>query len=189
MEEFRAIKFYNINNVFFDFTGLYEVSNTGKIKSLNYNHTKRSCCLKNHIAGEYEQTLLLKNNKKVYANVNRLVAFAFPEICGEWFEGAVCNHRDENKLNNNANNLEWVSVRENNIYGTRLEKVSRKRKNGNGSKPVLQYDLNGNFIKEWPSSKEIKRKLGFADSNVRNSCNGKYKTAYGFIWKYKKKTV
>ena len=47
---------------------------------------------------------------------------------------------------------------------------------------VLQYDLEGNFIKEWPSAAEAKRQLGI--DNITVVCSGKRKTAGGFIWKY-----
>lgn len=52
------------------------------------------------------------------------------------------------------------------------------------SKPVIQYDLDGNFIKEWSSLMEIERELGFNHANISKCCLGKQKTAYGFIWRY-----
>ena len=53
------------------------------------------------------------------------------------------------------------------------------------SKSILQYDLNGNFIKEWKSGSQIQKELGFNGSNIGNCCNGKFKKAYNFIWKFK----
>lgn len=55
---------------------------------------------------------------------------------------------------------------------------------GNNSK-VVQYDLEGNFIKEWLSMMDIQRELGYPNSNISAVCRGKQKTAYGFIWKFK----
>ena len=52
-------------------------------------------------------------------------------------------------------------------------------------KPVNQYDLNHNFIKEWPSAAEIARVLGLNKSHIGEVCRGKAKTCGGFIWKYK----
>lgn len=52
-------------------------------------------------------------------------------------------------------------------------------------KIVNQYNLEGNFIKEWKSTIEIQNQLGFANSNISACCNNKQKTAYGFKWKYK----
>lgn len=60
------------------------------------------------------------------------------------------------------------------------------------SKPVLQYDLNMNFIKEWQSANEIERNLGFSNNLINRVCSGKKnkqgqfnRTAYKFIWKFK----
>ena len=53
------------------------------------------------------------------------------------------------------------------------------------SKPIFQYDLNMNFIKEWESAKEASRKLNLLDSNINCCLKGKYKHSGGFIWKYK----
>jgi hypothetical protein len=52
-------------------------------------------------------------------------------------------------------------------------------------KIVLQFDKHWNLIQEWRSFGEIKRILGFAQSNLCYCCSGKIKTAYGFIWKHK----
>ena len=55
-------------------------------------------------------------------------------------------------------------------------------------RPVLQYDLDGEFIKEWESAYEAAEEvsgLRGAVGNIYNACTGRYKTAYGFIWKYK----
>lgn len=54
------------------------------------------------------------------------------------------------------------------------------------SKPVLQYDLDGTSIREFPSLMEVHRQLGYSPSNISRCCRGERKTAYGFIWKYKK---
>jgi group I intron endonuclease len=52
-------------------------------------------------------------------------------------------------------------------------------------KPVLQYDLEGNFIKEWTGFIDIKKELNYDQSLIRKCCKEKQKTAYGFKWKYK----
>jgi hypothetical protein len=56
---------------------------------------------------------------------------------------------------------------------------------GRTGKKVFQYDLKGNFIKEWKSGSQIQKELGFNGSNIGNCCNGKFKKAYNFIWKFK----
>ena len=52
--------------------------------------------------------------------------------------------------------------------------------------PVLQYDLNGNFIAEYESTIEAYRRTGTSRGGIRNVCIGKYKQANGYVWKYKK---
>ena len=68
---------------------------------------------------------------------------------------------------------------------------SRKTVN---AKPILQYSLEGIFIKEWISSREIERVLGFPHSSINACCKGKIKShgkeinikqAYGYVWQYK----
>lgn len=58
--------------------------------------------------------------------------------------------------------------------------------NTKNSKVVYQYSLDGELVNEWPSVAEIGRQLGYASSNIVNCCNGKNKTAHGFIWRYEK---
>ena len=63
---------------------------------------------------------------------------------------------------------------------TRNKNISISRQ-----KPILQYDLNGNFIQEWPSGKIASEQLNIDKGNITSCCKGKQKTAYKFIWKYK----
>lgn len=52
-------------------------------------------------------------------------------------------------------------------------------------KPVLQYDLDMNFIKEWDSATDVKNELGFNNSSITNCCKNISKTSYNYIWRYK----
>ena len=52
------------------------------------------------------------------------------------------------------------------------------------SKKVNQYDLNGNFIKSYPSTKEVERQLGIQTISISKCCRGLQKTSGGYIWKY-----
>tara|TARA_R110000782_G_scaffold269026_1_gene366394 strand:+ start:315 stop:959 length:645 start_codon:yes stop_codon:yes gene_type:complete len=56
---------------------------------------------------------------------------------------------------------------------------------GKGTSPVLQYDLNGKFIKEWSSQKEVFITLGIKSSAIWSNIKGITKQSGGFIWKYK----
>ena len=52
------------------------------------------------------------------------------------------------------------------------------------SKQIDQFDKQGNFIKTWPSFQEIERQTGMFATNICQCCKGRYKTTYGYIWKY-----
>lgn len=52
-------------------------------------------------------------------------------------------------------------------------------------KPILQFNINGEFIKEWDCANRIQIELGFESSSIGRVCKGKQKTAYGFKWRYK----
>ena len=52
------------------------------------------------------------------------------------------------------------------------------------SKVVYQYDLQGNFIQSFRSTKEAARVLNKSQGNISSAARGKRKTAYGFIWSY-----
>lgn len=84
-------------------------------------------------------------------------------------------------MNNNcAENLEWCSVSYNNTYESRAERAARKN-----LKPILQYDLEGNFIKEWEGGAIIKKELGFNPTHIYSCCTGKRKKSCGYIWRFK----
>ena len=68
----------------------------------------------------------------------------------------------------------------------RIRRRSEKQINGLQSKPVYQYTLDGEFVKEYSSVSEVERQLGYANQNISCCCLGKYKTAYSFIWRYNK---
>lgn len=54
------------------------------------------------------------------------------------------------------------------------------------SKPIIQYSIEGEFIKEWISAKEAETTIGrINNSQITQCCRNKLKKAYGFKWKYK----
>ena len=64
-------------------------------------------------------------------------------------------------------------------------KCNDKKPKTNLWKPVLQYDKEGNLVKEWSSATQC-RENGFNDCHISECCNGQRKTHKGYIWKYKK---
>ena len=178
------------------YEGLYMVSSEGRVKSLaretnnQYSMQDRILKCKKEKNGYLRVCLHKDKGEKQDYSVHRLVAFAFPEICGEWFKGADCNHKNEDKSDNRAENLEWVSRIDNINYGTGIKRRAENRRNGIGSKVVLQFSLEGIFIREWASTKEVERSLGYNSSYIGRCCrNLIINTAYGYIWRYKEKEV
>ena len=158
-----------------NYEGLYEISSLGNVKSLEgkSNH-KKSILLKPYIGKDnYYQVKLQKNKKIENKRINRLVAEAFipnpknkPQV----------NHIDCNKMNNNVDNLEWVTESENAIHSY---KFNKKRLTG-----VNQYTLKDKFLKKYESLSEAARETKIKYQSIQKVCKGEYKQAGGYIWRY-----
>ena len=175
----------------------FEVSNLGRILSLNYRRTGKAELLTPvEITGGYFQVHLSKNGETKNCLVHRLVGETFLEnpegkpfinhkIEGD--EGKTMNmviFNEDGTINEEKTTIEWVTAKENNDYGTHNERVSKAMTNGKLSKRVLQLSLSGELIREWPSTQECERN-GFSSGNISQCCNGKRKTYKGFRWEYK----
>ena len=164
------------------YEGLYQISNLGRVKSLKYGKERILKPYENQ-DGYLEVNLYNDDKKRNHIKIHRLVANAF--IPNKDISKTEINHKDENKGNNIWTNLEWTDHITNIQYGTRTERSSVNRiNNANISKQVAQYSLDGNFIRSFPSTKEIQRQLGFANQYIGQCCLGKRKQAYNYIWKY-----
>lgn len=167
------------------YEGLYQVSDEGNVRSLNFNHTGMAKILKPlKGTGDYLRVRLYKDGKGKTMKVHRLVAQAFIPNPNNL---ETVNHRDEVKTNNSASNLEWMSVADNNNYGTRNQRAAEANINHpKTSKPVQQIDKQGNLLATYPSAHEAQRVTGILRPNICNCCNGKrkYKSAGGYIWRY-----
>ena len=153
-----------------NYEGLYAVTSCGKVWS--YKRKKFLKPMDNSYG--YLRVNLYKDGKMKSCFVHRLVADAYipnPENLPQ------VNHKDENKSNNCLQNLEWCDNSYNINYGTRNEKVSNSLKI-----PILQYSLDGDFIREWSSATDVGLKV---QSHICDCAKGNRKSAYGFVWKYK----
>ena len=98
-EEWKEIRGYE---------GLYEVSNLGNVASLNYANRRIRQNLVPVLGGPYYRVKLAKNKQIKRFAVHRLVMNTFDKV-----SNLHIDHKDQNKLNNRLDNLEYVSVREN----------------------------------------------------------------------------
>ena len=169
------------------YEGLYQVSNFGRVKSLNYNKTEREEIMKAGNNGHLH-VVLHKNGKEKTFLIHQLVANAFlPNPDNK----PIVHHIDHNPLNNNVDNLVWLTYEEHAAKHPEWGKAAAKVL----SKPINQYDLDGNFIKTWYSSYDIQRELGYNHSNITRCCKGGFFSeqrnkwvnvtqAYGYKWEY-----
>lgn len=188
MENWRDIEGYE---------GLYQISNIGRVKSLertvpNYNQTgftnsfkrikERIMKTKKDRKG-YLYVELYNNGKSKVFKIHRLVAMMFlsnvdnkPQV----------NHLDGNKENNCVDNLEWCTNIENQRHAwyTGLQKPKFSENNPKAKK-VLQYDLQGNFIREWNCMMDIERKMNISHTSISLCCRNKVENIKGYIWRYK----
>ena len=173
VEEWKDIKGYE---------GKYQVSSFGRVKSLNY-----------HRSGK-EQIMKQQPNHKGYLTVHfvdkrfqvhRLVATAFLENPNNYPQ---VNHKDENKQNNRAENLEWCTNKYNCNYGTWKEKVSKANKGKIGLRG--SNSPRANKVKcittgeTFNSLIEAEQKYNIKYQNISACCRGKKKTAGGYRWEY-----
>lgn len=142
-----------------DFEGLYQVSNLGRVWSVR---RKIIVAQATHLNG-YKHLTLHKDGKRYNKDVHRLVAEAFCYNPDPTIKTQV-NHKDEDKTNNNAENLEWVTPKENSNYGTRTERSIAPRR-----KKIYLRENNTTY----DSIHHAARELGMNISTIYNSLNAK----------------
>lgn len=148
-----------------NYEGYYQASTLGRIKSLWYGKEK---ILKLNGDGQgYLQVFLCKNGTKKIFKVHKLIALTFLPNPNNFPE---VNHKNENRSCNIKTNLEWCTT----AYNTRYSQAKR----------VIQYDKQGNFIRKWDCILDIKRELNIDNSQIGACCNGKRKSAGGYVWRY-----
>ena len=155
------------------FNGLYKISNNGRVMSLKNNEQR---ILKGRINKDGYLIVALYGVIRKDISIHRLVALHF--IDG-YKQGLQVNHINEIKTDNRASNLEWVTSTYNNNYGNRLIKSAEKKR-----KPIIMFDLSGNFIKRFSCRKEAEMETGIKTIHHCVKYPNKHKTAGGYRWAY-----
>lgn len=148
------------------YEGLYQVSNLGRVKSLNYNHTNRERILKQRFCGKnknYLSVALYRDNKRKDHRVHRLVALTF---LGH--SPLTVNHKNEITTDNGICNLEYLTNKDNMRYSR--------------CKRINQYTIHGVFVKTWDSIADAQTELHI--SHISDVARNIRKSAGGFIWRY-----
>ena len=183
------------------YEGLYEVSNLGRIRSLDRMIIQPDG-VKRLWKGRIRKPIKDTRENKGYLRVELskdgiLKKFAIHRLVAQTFIPNTnnlpqINHKDEDKINNfvfvnkdgsvdlNKSNLEWCDGKYNVNYGTRNKRIAKTQ-----STPVLQIGLESNeIIAEYPSTMEAARQLNIGSGAISMCCNGKLKTYKGFKWRY-----
>ena len=182
-----------------EYEGLYQISNLGNLICIKNNHIK-PIIVKPKKSQRYLRVNLWKNGEYKTFSIHRLVAKAFLPNPNNF---PVVNHKDGNRLNNKANNLEWCTqshnikesyrlglqnvftpaMRDNYIPWNKGKKMSTDYINKNYyTKKVNQYTMNNDFIKCWNSISQAEKELGI--THISMCCKNKRKSAGNYIWRY-----
>ena len=195
-----------INNKIYDYRGLYQVSNTGFVKSLNYNKTNKEKILKERANNKgYYRVSLCKNGITKDFQIHRLVAYMFLPN-DDQINKTFINHKDENPLNNNVENLEWCTQKYNCNYNNHNKKLSeshkkeknpfygqnhteetkKKMRKSAHKRKIIAISLIENKVIIFNKMSDVKY-YGFWNSAVYKCCIGKQKSHNGFKFYYLKK--
>lgn len=177
----------------------YQASTLGRVRSLdrivanrNGKSIKKGKILKIfHAKKARAQVCLIKDGIRYYPLVSRLVWETF---VGAIPEGMQVNHLDENPENNSLSNLNLMTPKENTNWGTGIQRSSKTRstimkgkyqycENPN-SKPILQYTLDGEFIKRWDCARYAIEELKLNQPSLSAHLHGKTKSCGGYYFKF-----
>lgn len=164
----------------------YQASNWGRIKTNNWFFVNVERIIKQSDDGRGYKICYLHRKR---FRVHRLVWEAFN---GKIPDGMQVNHINEIKADNRLENLNLMTPKENSNWGTRNKRLGDKRRgikrpeiSAKMSKPVLQYTINMEFVKEWKSAKDCYLNGMGSCGHITECCNGMRPKYKGYIWKYK----
>lgn len=159
---------------------LYEVSNKGRVKSLSKRH-KNPIILKPTKTLGYLRYTLFRNYERWDVKAHRLVAMAFLPNPNNL---PCINHKDENKMNNCAENLEWCTVGYNNQYNGKIKR-DRDTKYRNRSfgcdVPVARFSIDGVFEKLYQTQTDAATDIGTSQGDVRLAIRSKSHYCSGYL--------
>lgn len=171
-----------------DYEGLYQVNEFGEIRSFPRLGTHGGIIKPITDKLGYQTVSLSKNGKRSTKSIHRLVYYSFfPDTNID----LQINHKDENPSNNKLDNLEAITQKENLNYGTRNIRISQtnSREDSNFQKissvKVKCYKYPSmQFIKIFPSTKQVERELNIHHSHVSKCCKNIYKQINGYTFRY-----
>lgn len=176
------------------YEGYYQASTLGNIRSIVLSTGRRKRVLSAHKTkwGYLQVVLTDKLGNCHHESVHKLVCLTFipiPEHLSHLLgtRHLQVNHKDEDKLNNRVDNLEWVTPSYNSSYGTITKRrllAHKQRKTCVSEARIRQISQDGAIIQIWDSLADISRNTNYNKSYICWCCKGKYKSAYGFKWEY-----
>ena len=158
------------------FEGYYLISDGGHVWSIR-RHKVLSPSIDRY---GYEKVVLNKDGKMFYKTIHRLVAQAF---ISNPYNLPTVNHINEVKTDNRVTNLEWLSVADNDNYGTRNKRMADTK----CQRPVEQVFLDGTTVK-YKGVKDASMKTGINRRCISLCCRNVRKTAGGYKWRYLNET-
>ena len=154
----------------------YQVSNFGRIRAVKQRYRNKQFLKPSVDKDGYLYVTLYNNKKKRSFKIHRLVANYFipnpdnlPQV----------NHKDEDKTNNMAFNLEYCTASYNSSYGTRTKRSIKKK-----IKKVSQLFLDGTPYKEYDSLTQAAYENGFCLSGISNVLHGRRANYAGYRWEF-----
>lgn len=159
------------------YEGLYEISNTGRVKS----HQGRKKILNISLKKDgYVQVQLYKEKKYKQFLVHRLVALAFIDNPDNKYE---INHIDGVRDNNNVDNLEWCTSRENTIDAINRGSHPISAGNNFGGKEIATFYL-GVPVCKYKSIKKASESTGVHRRTITDICKGRKESYNGYVFVY-----